>query len=55
MKTKGGAKYLIYRRYRQFYALQGKLELRFGPDNKLNPFSCALPTLPGSPDSQGCS
>ncbi|XP_055993510.1 neutrophil cytosol factor 4 [Sorex fumeus] len=46
VKTKGGAKYLIYRRYRQFYALQCKLEGRFGPDNKLNPFFCTLPTLP---------
>ncbi|XP_007519420.1 neutrophil cytosol factor 4 isoform X2 [Erinaceus europaeus] len=46
VKTKGGSKYLIYRRYRQFYALQSKLEERFGPDNKLNPLSCTLPTLP---------
>ncbi|XP_004675746.1 PREDICTED: neutrophil cytosol factor 4 isoform X2 [Condylura cristata] len=46
VKTKGGTKYLIYRRYRQFYALHSKLEERFGPENKLNPFSCTLPTLP---------
>lgn len=47
MKTKGGSKYLIYRRYRQFHALQSKLEERFGPENKSNPFTCSLPTLPG--------
>ncbi|XP_064347554.1 neutrophil cytosol factor 4 isoform X1 [Camelus dromedarius] len=46
VKTKGGAKYLIYRRYRQFYALQSKLEERFGPENKTSPFTCILPTLP---------
>lgn len=47
VKTKGGSKYLIYRRYRQFYALQSKLEERFGPENKSSPFTCSLPTLPG--------
>lgn len=47
MKTKGGSKYLIYRRYRQFYALQSKLEERFGPESKTSPFTCILPTLPG--------
>ncbi|XP_036747317.1 neutrophil cytosol factor 4 [Manis pentadactyla] len=46
VKTKGGSKYLIYRRYRQFYALQSKLEERFGQDNKTSPFTCSLPTLP---------
>ncbi|XP_072512043.1 neutrophil cytosol factor 4 [Notamacropus eugenii] len=46
VKTKGGAKYLIYRRYRQFYALQTKLEERFGPESKTAPFACTLPTLP---------
>ncbi|XP_042803637.1 neutrophil cytosol factor 4 isoform X2 [Panthera leo] len=46
VKTKGGSKYLIYRRYRQFYALQSKLEERFGPENKTSPFTCSLPTLP---------
>nr|XP_060512427.1 neutrophil cytosol factor 4 [Panthera onca] len=49
VKTKGGSKYLIYRRYRQFYALQSKLEERFGPENKTSPFTCSLPTLPGRP------
>ncbi|XP_022455619.1 neutrophil cytosol factor 4 isoform X1 [Delphinapterus leucas] len=46
VKTKGGSKYLIYRRYRQFYALQSKLEERFGPENKASPYTCILPTLP---------
>lgn len=49
MKTKGGSKYLIYRRYRQFYALQSKLEERYGPESKTSPFTCILPTLPGRP------
>lgn len=51
VKTKGGSKYLIYRRYRQFYALQSKLEERFGPESKSSPFTCSLPTLPGRPYS----
>lgn len=46
VKTKGGSKYLIYRRYRQFHALQSKLEERFGPESKTSPFTCSLPTLP---------
>uniref|UniRef100_A0A2K6C363 Neutrophil cytosol factor 4 n=1 Tax=Macaca nemestrina TaxID=9545 RepID=A0A2K6C363_MACNE len=46
VKTKGGSKYLIYRRYRQFYALQSKLEERFGPDSKSSALACTLPTLP---------
>ncbi|XP_024435224.2 neutrophil cytosol factor 4 [Desmodus rotundus] len=46
VKTKGGSKYLIYRRYRQFYALQSKLEERYGPDSKSSPLTCSLPTLP---------
>ncbi|XP_059969449.1 neutrophil cytosol factor 4 [Mesoplodon densirostris] len=46
VKTKGGSKYLIYRRYRQFYALQSKLEERFGPESKASPYTCILPTLP---------
>uniref|UniRef100_A0A8D2DB66 Neutrophil cytosol factor 4 n=1 Tax=Sciurus vulgaris TaxID=55149 RepID=A0A8D2DB66_SCIVU len=46
VKTKGGSKYLIYRRYRQFYALQSKLEERFGPESKTSRFTCSLPMLP---------
>ncbi|XP_030065957.1 neutrophil cytosol factor 4 isoform X2 [Microcaecilia unicolor] len=47
VKTKGGGKYLIYRRYSQFYALSTKLEERYGPESKNNPFICPLPVLPG--------
>ncbi|XP_045690853.1 neutrophil cytosol factor 4 [Phyllostomus hastatus] len=46
VKTKGGSKYLIYRRYREFYALQSKLEERYGPDSKTSPLTCSLPVLP---------
>ncbi|KAF6120575.1 neutrophil cytosolic factor 4 [Phyllostomus discolor] len=46
VKTKGGSKYLIYRRYREFYALQSKLEERYGLDSKSSPLTCSLPTLP---------
>ncbi|XP_016078897.1 PREDICTED: neutrophil cytosol factor 4 [Miniopterus natalensis] len=46
VKTKGGSKYLIYRRYRQFYALQSKLEERYGPEGRTGPFPCSLPALP---------
>nr|XP_033789614.1 neutrophil cytosol factor 4 [Geotrypetes seraphini] len=47
VKTKGGGKYLIYRRYSQFYSLNAKLEERYGPESKNNPFICLLPVLPG--------
>ncbi|KAL0625324.1 Neutrophil cytosol factor 4 [Plecturocebus cupreus] len=46
VKTKGGSKYLIYRRYRQFYALQSKLEERFGRESRSSALACTLPTLP---------
>ncbi|XP_036157058.1 neutrophil cytosol factor 4 [Myotis myotis] len=46
VKTKGGSKYLIYRRYRQFHALQSKLEERYGPESKTSPLTCNLPALP---------
>ncbi|XP_006108551.1 neutrophil cytosol factor 4, partial [Myotis lucifugus] len=46
VKTKGGSKYLIYRRYRQFHTLQSKLEERYGPESKTSPLSCNLPALP---------
>ncbi|KAK2121504.1 hypothetical protein P7K49_002890 [Saguinus oedipus] len=49
VKTKGGSKYLIYRRYRQFYALQSKLEERFGRESKSSALACTLPTLPAPP------
>ncbi|XP_005379227.1 PREDICTED: neutrophil cytosol factor 4 isoform X1 [Chinchilla lanigera] len=46
VKTKGGSKYLIYRRYRQFYALHSKLEERYGPESRRAPATCSLPVLP---------
>uniref|UniRef100_A0A8D0H504 Neutrophil cytosol factor 4 n=1 Tax=Sphenodon punctatus TaxID=8508 RepID=A0A8D0H504_SPHPU len=47
VKTKGGGKYLIFRRYRQFYALHVKLEDKFGAESKNSSFTCTLPILPG--------
>ncbi|XP_030401437.1 neutrophil cytosol factor 4-like [Gopherus evgoodei] len=47
VKTKGGGRYLIFRRYRQFYALHSKLEERYGAENKSNTFAFTLPVLPG--------
>ncbi|NXH16306.1 NCF4 factor, partial [Bucco capensis] len=46
VKLKGGGRYLIFRRYRQFYALHTKLEERYGAESK-SPFTCTLPVLPG--------
>ncbi|XP_038612575.1 neutrophil cytosol factor 4 [Tachyglossus aculeatus] len=46
VKTKGGSRYLIYRRYSQFYTLHTKLEERYGPESKTSPYACSLPTLP---------
>uniref|UniRef100_A0A8C5D9V1 Neutrophil cytosol factor 4 n=1 Tax=Gouania willdenowi TaxID=441366 RepID=A0A8C5D9V1_GOUWI len=49
VKTKGGSKYLIYRRYREFFNLHQVLEAKYSPDNpeKLVSNTCRLPTLPG--------
>lgn len=47
VKTKGGGRYMIFRRYRQFYNLHGKLEERYGAENKNRRFTCTLPVLPG--------
>ncbi|XP_009682620.1 neutrophil cytosol factor 4 isoform X2 [Struthio camelus] len=47
VKIKGGGRYLIFRRYRQFYALHAKLEERYGAESKNSPFTCTLPMLPG--------
>ena len=47
VKVKGGGRYLIFRRYRQFYALHTKLEERYGAESKNSPFTCTLPVLPG--------
>ncbi|XP_023670306.1 neutrophil cytosol factor 4 [Paramormyrops kingsleyae] len=47
VKTKGGIKYLIYRRYREFFALHQALELKFAGDSQIGQSTCTLPTLPG--------
>ncbi|KAJ8263912.1 hypothetical protein GJAV_G00143000 [Gymnothorax javanicus] len=47
VKTKGGSKYLIYRRYKQFLALHQSLELKFSPETQTTTYSFTLPTLPG--------
>ncbi|KAJ8283634.1 hypothetical protein COCON_G00024840 [Conger conger] len=47
VKTKGGSKYLIYRRYRQFLALHQSLEHKFSPETQTATYSCTLPSLPG--------
>ncbi|XP_051979488.1 neutrophil cytosol factor 4-like isoform X1 [Xyrauchen texanus] len=47
VKTKGGSKYLIYRRYRQFFALHQSLELKYCPESQKGYYTCQLPTLPG--------
>ncbi|NXS85456.1 NCF4 factor, partial [Erpornis zantholeuca] len=47
VKLKGGGRYLIFRRYREFYALHTKLEERYGPESNNSPFTCTLPVLPG--------
>ncbi|KAM4651775.1 neutrophil cytosol factor 4 isoform 1-T2 [Discoglossus pictus] len=47
VKTKGGGKYFIYRRYSQFLTLHLKLEENYGPEKGMPPFICSLPTLPG--------
>ncbi|XP_031419731.1 neutrophil cytosol factor 4 [Clupea harengus] len=43
VKTKGGSKYLIYRRYSQFFSLHQRMELKLGAQT----YSCTLPPLPG--------
>ncbi|NWS31262.1 NCF4 factor, partial [Polioptila caerulea] len=47
VKLKGGGRYLIFRRYREFHALHTKLEERYGPESNSSPFTCTLPVLPG--------
>lgn len=49
VKTKGGSKYLIYRRYREFFNLHQILESKYSPENpeKPGPNTCVLPSLPG--------
>ncbi|KAF4097887.1 neutrophil cytosol factor 4 [Onychostoma macrolepis] len=47
VKTKGNSKYLIYRRYRQFFALHQSLELKYSAEAQPGYYTCQLPTLPG--------
>uniref|UniRef100_A0A3Q0R0M3 Neutrophil cytosol factor 4 n=1 Tax=Amphilophus citrinellus TaxID=61819 RepID=A0A3Q0R0M3_AMPCI len=49
VKTKGESKYLIYRRYREFFNLHQILEARYSPEDsdKPGPNTCILPPLPG--------
>ncbi|XP_071752364.1 neutrophil cytosol factor 4 [Centroberyx gerrardi] len=49
VKTKGGSKYLIYRRYRQFFNLHQDLEAKYAPEDpeRPGPNTCTLPALPG--------
>ncbi|XP_072277175.1 neutrophil cytosol factor 4 [Pyxicephalus adspersus] len=46
VKTKGGSKYIIYRRYSQFLTLHTKLEENYGPEKGVAPYICSLPPLP---------
>ncbi|XP_010870997.2 neutrophil cytosol factor 4 [Esox lucius] len=49
VKTKGGSKYLIYRRYSLFFNLHHQLDVKYSPEYKITPGpnTCILPTLPG--------
>lgn len=49
VKTKGGSKYLIYRRYREFFDLHQIIESKYSPEDpqRPGPNTCILPSLPG--------
>lgn len=48
VRTKGGSKYLIYRRYSQFFNLHQALESKYSPaEPSTTPYTCTLPSLPG--------
>ncbi|KAJ8001670.1 hypothetical protein DPEC_G00171870 [Dallia pectoralis] len=49
VKTKGGSKYLIYRRYSLFFNLHHELEVKYSPEYQETPGLniCTLPHLPG--------
>ncbi|XP_018407813.1 PREDICTED: neutrophil cytosol factor 4 [Nanorana parkeri] len=47
VKTKGGSKYIIYRRYSEFFTLHTKLEENYGPEKEVAPYICSLPPFPG--------
>ncbi|XP_016379952.1 neutrophil cytosol factor 4-like [Sinocyclocheilus rhinocerous] len=46
VKAKGNSKYLIYRRYRQFFVLHQSLELKYSAEAQPGYYTCQLPTLP---------
>ncbi|XP_033969361.1 neutrophil cytosol factor 4 [Trematomus bernacchii] len=49
VRTKGGGKYLIYRRYRDYFNLHQILESRYSPEDpeRPGPNTCTMPSLPG--------
>ncbi|XP_069087450.1 neutrophil cytosol factor 4 isoform X2 [Pleurodeles waltl] len=47
VKTKGGGKYLVYRRYSQFHTLNATLEERYGPESPSSNYRISLPIMPG--------
>ncbi|XP_041093728.1 neutrophil cytosol factor 4 [Polyodon spathula] len=47
VKTKGGRKYFIYRRYSRFFTLNEKLLEKFSSENQTGRYTCQLPPLPG--------
>lgn len=49
VKTKGGSKYFIYRRYREFFTLHQTLESKYSPEesDRQGQNTCPLPPLPG--------
>lgn len=53
VKTKGASKYLIYRRYREFFRLHQNLDAKYSPEDpdRPSPNSCVLPSLPGQCDN----
>ena len=54
VKNKGGSKYLIYRRYRQFLTLHQILESKYSSEDPQSyPKTCTLPQLPGQ-SASGC-
>ncbi|XP_063796740.1 neutrophil cytosol factor 4 isoform X2 [Pseudophryne corroboree] len=46
VKTKGGSKYFIYRRYSEFLTLHTKLEENYGPEKGIAPYFFSPPPLP---------
>ncbi|CAL8328408.1 unnamed protein product [Merluccius merluccius] len=47
VKTKGGSKYLIYRRYSQFLNLHQDLESKYSSETQTSLNTCTLPPMPG--------